>query len=177
VLAAHAGELGLSPGQGARLEAAERDLAAVTQQARREIEEALGAVERPAARGRAAAPEEWHGGAGGREGSAAPPGGLGGGPGRAGGGMPGALGGGRAGGGGGHHGGQGARPSDGQAGPARHLASQLQRIEDAEMKAYLEAEAWLPSALTDRCRELVSRQREALLERHQAIRRRLGVRD
>jgi hypothetical protein len=63
------------------------------------------------------------------------------------------------------------------AGPVHHLAAQLRAIEDAEMKAYLEAEAWLPEALHERCREVVARQREQLLERHEAIRARLGIGD
>jgi hypothetical protein len=149
-LSVEGASLGLDGNQQERLELAERALARATAQARREVEEVLAAKgQRPEPGQEPLPPTDRDAGRPiGRR-----PGELPHGP------------------GGGHHPGGGA-PS---LVPGRHLASLLRQIEDAEMRAYLEVEAWLPAPLRERCREVVSRQRERLLERHEAIRRRLGV--
>ena len=160
VLSVHSGELGLDAGQIRRLEGDVARLAEATAQDRRELEEGIAARSRPP---RSPAGQ----GAGEGPGQAQPPSRAwpeGGAPGRM----------------GGHGGGrrEGALAPAGHGEAARrHVDGLLRRIEDAEMKAYLETESWLPGSIRDRCRELVGAQRDRLLERHAAIRERLGIQE
>ena len=156
--------LGLDGPRIARLEVASRRLDEATAAERREVEAALRAAEQPTSGQR-------HGPPGGAAGSI--------GPGAAGPDAGGTNPGGRAHGAGGRGGpggrGHGVEPAGLRAGVGQHVAAVLQRIEDAEMAAYLEAEGGLPAPLRERCREVVARQRERLLTRHEAIRARLGA--